>query len=212
MLPADLLKKILDAIASGDEKAQAALLPEIVTALSGSGEPAAASAADPLAAGADPLPEEEVAAMAVLKKLTGKVSVGEAVAEYAAMSARIGKIEADAQVLEDSSRRELVGKLVKLGAELPATAWEPLADDADPKAPRTPVKRLRTEPIADLRARVEALSKAAPVKLSRVEAPESGDDAEPVVLSKSEQAYCDKHKITPAAFAARKGSVARSRK
>lgn len=204
----ELLKKILDAIASGDEKAQAALLPEIVAAMSGV-EPAASEGADPLAAGADPAPPapEEAAALAVLKKLTGKESVGEAVAEFAALSARVDKINADAAVLELSSRRELVGRLVKHGHELPGTAWLPLAAGADEKAPRTPCKRLADEPIDELRARVELLCKGAPK--AQLAPPEDG--AGEVVLSKAEQDYCDKHKITPAQFALKKNSTTRTR-
>ncbi len=207
----ELLKKILDAIASGDEKAQAALLPEIVTAMGASGAPPPAPAGDPLAAGADPVPPkpEEAAALAVLKKLTGKESLGEAVAEFAALSSRVAKLDADAEALELSSRRELTGKLVKLGVELPGFAWEALAADAKPDAPRTPCKRLMAEPIEDLRARVEALSKAAPKP--RLEAPASGDDSEEIELSKDELAYCAKHNITKEAFAKKRSGTVRTR-
>lgn len=206
----ELLKKILDAIASGDEKAQAALLPEIVAAMAGAeGAPDTSAPADPLAAAADPAAPkpEEAAAMSALMKLTGKASLGEAIAHYTSLATRVTKLDADSAVLELSSRRELVGDLVKLGAELPATAWEPLADNAAADAPRTPVKRLMSEPVADLRARVALLGKSKPAA-AKIEPPEAGGTDTLIALSKDEVAFCAKHGLTPEQYAAKKaGSV-----
>lgn len=68
----------------------------------------------------------------------------------------VATLAAEKKVLEDGERRQLVGTLVKLGHELPATAW---SDDAGTK-PAEPWASMKLE---TLRARVEALTGTKPI-------------------------------------------------
>ena len=99
------------------------------------------------------------AALSALRALTGKESAGEAVSVIALKFAQLDKITESQMALDASSRRELVGELVKLGAEVPATAWE---GDAEK---RLPVERLRNESVDSMRSRVTALRASRPEQL-----------------------------------------------
>ncbi|MFA5706319.1 MAG: hypothetical protein WDA41_08195, partial [Candidatus Neomarinimicrobiota bacterium] len=79
--------------------------------------------------------------------------------ELRALRARLDVLEGERAEAESAERRLLVGDLVRLGAETPATAWR-----GDP-AQRAPVARLLCEPIAELRSRVATLrtARSAPV-------------------------------------------------
>lgn len=208
MIPDALLKKILDAIAAGDEKAQAALLPEIVAAIAGGGggEPAGA---DPMAASAgtppaDPSkPEDKPVAASALAKAMGCATDEEAAAEIVKLRKTVAAQNEGTAAVELETRRELVGELVKLGYEFPATAWA-----GDPKD-RKPAKRLQDEPIHELRARV-TLCKAAP--RATIEAPETGSSdvqAEIAKLSKTTLDAIKKKGMTPEQFIAERGNVLR---
>lgn len=216
----ELMKKLLAVIASQDEKAALALLPELVTGIAAeeAGEPAAA--ADPLAAAADsPVPapgdpkkpEEAAAASAALTALSklagGATEPGEIVRKLTDMAAAVTKITADSAALEASERRGLVATLVKLGAELPATAWE-----GEPEK-LVVCKRLSAEPITDLRARVEKLKAARPAPLN-LEAPPKGASAAEVTeqvkaLSAAELGRIKSAGMTPEQFIAAKHSAVR---
>lgn len=202
----ELLKKILDAIASGDEKAQAALLPEIVAAMAGAEGATDEPAADPMAAAADPAPADpEKPAVVASKELSpiakalGCATEEEAAQAVLKLQKQVNEHAAASASVELETRRGLVAELVKLGVEFPATAWK-----GDPKN-LAPADRLAAEPIAELRARVE-LHKAAGPRLP-AEAPPTGSTE--VKLSKTEQDFCTKHGLTPEQFQARKASVAR---
>jgi phage I-like protein len=74
------------------------------------------------------------AATRKLARLSGKKEIGEVVCEveswrasHLELEAEKAKIAKERTLLEGSERRKLVGELVKLGAEIPATAWQ----DAD---------------------------------------------------------------------------------
>ena len=205
----ELLKKILDAIASGDEKAQAALLPEIVAAQAG-GAPADPPNADPMAASAgtppaDPTkPDDKPVAASALAKAMGCATDAEAAAEIVKLRKQVNEHADGTAAVELETRRELVGDLVKLGFEFPATAWA-----GDPKD-RKPVKRLLDEPIGELRARV-LLCKATP--RTAIEAPETGPgsdvQAEIAKLSKEKLDAIKAKGMTPEQFIAARGTVLR---
>jgi hypothetical protein len=213
----ELMKKLLDIIASQDEKAALALLSEIAAASAGAPAEPAAATADPLAAAADPpvpapgdKPEEAKAATAMIKALStlagGATEPGEIVRKLSDMSATVAKMSADAAALEASERRGLVASLVKLGVELPATAWE-----GDPTK-LIVCKRLSAEPIADLRARVEKLRAVKPA--INLEAPPKGaapELAEQVkALSAHELKVIKEKGMTPEQFiSAKKNAVRR---
>jgi phage I-like protein len=151
----EVIRKALDAIEAGDESAALQILKELIASAAG----AAPEPEEPPAAEASPdMPPEEQTALAALAReactLTGHSSAGEALealrALYAERAQRAQTDAAEAAARELSSRRELVGELVKLTVEYPSTAWA----DAEK---RIPCKRLSDEPIADLRARVATL-------------------------------------------------------
>jgi len=79
--------------------------------------------------------------------------------ENAQLKAQVASLGAVLDQIESNERRACVGELVKLGVEIPATAWE---DEAG----NIPVARLRSEPLADLKARIAKLSavKSQPVR------------------------------------------------
>ena len=143
-----------------------------------------------------PAPEEDPTALTALsvalKELTGSESPGEIVTWLKGIAQRIDSLDADRAALELSSRRELVGTLVKLGVEFPSTAWE-----GDPKN-RKPVKRLADEPIEELRARVKLLSAARP--RTGGEKPTS---AETLTITDAHRVGAKKLGITPEEFAQR---------
>ncbi len=115
-----------------------------------------------MAAEGEPKPEEEEekAVAASLVRLSGRKTVLEALSEVEAWKASHlelvdakAKLAAEKLALETSERRKLVGELVKLGAEIPATAW---SDDKG----SVPCERLASEPLEGLRARVAKLTAA----------------------------------------------------
>jgi len=151
------------------------------------------------------------AASRVLVRLTGRKEIGEAMSEvetwrksHLELEEGRTKLATERTTLESSERRRLVGELVKLKAETPATAW---AKDKDgiPDG-KTPIARLASEPIAELRARVDALS---PPKGARreeqIRPPAKTDDKHG--LSEHELAICAERKIDPAKYAATRAGI-----
>lgn len=117
--------------------------------------PKAASGAAPMVAAA-----RLATASRVLVRLSGKKEIGEIVREVEAwhtshveLEKRQGELAKERATLEASERHRLVADLVKLGAEIPATAW---ADD-DAKQPAEPWASM---PLEQLRTRVEKLTLA----------------------------------------------------
>jgi len=155
-----LIAEALDALTAGDAEKCAEILKAVIA--SAAGAPADAGAGDGSGASTeataeppDPDPEKDDAeAMArALSSLLKVQSAAEVVAAVKALSADVAALKLSRDADEHNERVQLVGELVKLGAELPATAWA----DADK---RVPVDVLRTMPMPALRARVEAFRKA----------------------------------------------------
>lgn len=201
-----------------------ALLEEMIAAAAAGGETAApADGGGDGAAAASATNEEQASAIAAARAamtLTGKPNAGAAMAELARRSAVAVEVEqreatlaADRATLEATERRSLVGELVKLGVEIPATAW------SDEKG-TVPVERLAKEPIAELRSRVAALSAAPGGLRTAPKAPASGgsaapggkdvtlDDGKVVALSAREVAMCGEMKVDPKEYAAKKAGKA----
>jgi hypothetical protein len=176
-----LIQEALDALISGDDAKCAELLKSLVASAAGA-EPSEAPSSDDAA---PPNPEADAAAATVsqLCKLTGKASAGEVVALVTELLSAARKAKADQDLIDATSRVELVGELVKLGVEWPATAWQ-----GDPKD-KTPVARLASEPLADLRARVATLRALVP---ARIEA--TAPKGTVAMLSAADQAEADKIK------------------
>jgi phage I-like protein len=174
-----LVKKALDALEGGDAAGALELLKSLI-ASAATGEapdaPADDAPAEPLAEDAEPEPDPEKDQMsAQLRQLREA---------RAADRRELDALRAERQEREDTERRALVGELVTLECELPATAWDDPTEDA-PK----PAKRLRDEPIADLRARVKALREGKPARTERRPPAHSG---ETIKLSEAEQAAYNK--------------------
>jgi hypothetical protein len=133
-------------------------------------------------------PEEDgVATMAAAGRLfamTGKATFSEAIDDvdtwrksHLAIESWKAQVAQDREALEAAERGTLYGRLVELGAETPATLWvDPLATK------KVAVKRLSTEPLADLRKRVTALSAAKP-KANGTTPPAAGGSAPVARLS-----------------------------
>lgn len=149
-----------------------------------------------------------VTATRALVRLSGKREIGEIVREVEAwkeshvtLEGERTKLAKERAALEGSERRRLVGELVKLGAETPATAWA--EDDKGVNDGKTPVKRLADEPILELRARVAKLAKAKGSPKDPAFAPGKN----PGGLSEREIAMCAERKIDPAKYAATRAGI-----
>jgi hypothetical protein len=131
--------------------------------------------------------------------LVGKSDPGEAIAEIARRSAlavdleqREAAVARDRAVLELTERKALVASLVKIGAETPDTSG---------LASGTLVPRLVSEPIAELRARVAAMTAARPA--ARV-VPPAGDADD---LTPAERAKCKAKGISPETYIATRAGI-----
>lgn len=155
----DQVKAIIEAIKTGDSASALALLEQMLVAEAtddpGDAAPPAPPGANPTDGTADPS-AGDASAMAALARALG-TDVGGVVSAVTQLRERVDAQERREAVIELGARRDLVAELVKLGVEIPATAWS-----GDP-AQRQPCKRLMAEPIAELRARVEQLRAARPV-------------------------------------------------
>lgn len=143
-------------------------------------------------------PPEEGIAVRSITAMTGQEDLSASLDQiktwreaFLKQEAQEAKNEADRKALETVERRSLVVKLVKLGAEVPATAWS----DSTGKEP---CLRLASEPIGDLRARVETLSKAKPEVRNELKQPA----AAAFELSKRQLALCTELNVNPQEYAA----------
>jgi hypothetical protein len=200
----------------------AAMVKKVQNAANGEGEPeppedmapaegtpeAMAAAAPPVVAAA-----RIQVATRMLARLSGKKEIGQVVAEVEAwrkshleLAAERAKLATERATLESSERCKLVAALVRLKAETPATAW---AKDKDgiPDG-KTPVERLANEPIAELRARVAALSLPNGTRDETPRPPpKTGGTEEKYELSERELAMCTERKIDPAKYAATRAAI-----
>lgn len=113
--------------------------------------------------------------------------------ENAQLKTQIAVLSAQVQAHDSAERRGYVAELVKLGAEIPATAWEDSAGTV-------PVARLRSEPIGELKARVAKLS-AVTSPARRVVPVGNVSD-----LSESELQACKETGCSPETYAALKAA------
>lgn len=209
-MTAEQLAQLAEILGMGSEAmvedvlaAVAAVVKKVAEAAAGPA-PEAAPAPEAMAEGEEPKPEEEEekAVAASLVRLSGRKTALEALSEVEAwkashleLAAEKAKLAAERQALETSERRKLVGELVKLGAEIPATAW---ADDKG----TVPVVRLTSEPLEELRARVKALS-GAPRAQAAIRAPVMGAGG----LTERELEMCKTKKIDPAKYAETRAAI-----
>lgn len=91
-------------------------------------------------------------------------------AETAKQAKLVAELQAERAARESTERRELVAELVKLGRELPATAWSD--DEAT-----TPRGSLGTMPMPELRERVSAFAKLGAMTFGQASKPPAAADA-----------------------------------
>lgn len=207
MRPEDI-RKAIEALKEENGDAALAILESALVAAAGGEEMEEPDTEEPAASEAEAPSEEPreeelaqqdaVKALRALSVITGTADTDEIVTLAASWAKRIADVEEREQEIELSERRVLVGELVKLGAELPSTAWE-----GDAKA-RKPVARLLSEPLDGLKARVNALKGARPAAVKPPTAPSSA-----VKLSQVDLKAAEAMKITPEEYAARKAAAVR---
>jgi hypothetical protein len=196
-----LISEALDALIAGDvAKCTEILKSVVVSAATGGAAPDAAVAES---AAPDPATPENADAptMQAMSRTVCDAVGCQTLGESLERIKTLRKLESDSLAAiasaENVQRVELVGALVTLGVDTPATAWA----DSEKKIP---CARLAAEPIADLRARVTAL-RAAKGTPARVEPPV----APVTTLSKVELAEIKKRGWTEDEYIARKASVVR---
>lgn len=141
--------------------------------------------------------KEAMAAASELMTLTEETSAGAALERvklwrqaYVDSERARDEVTAKQAALDSAERRRLVGELVKLGAETPATAWSDTAGSV-------PVARLSAEPLPDLRSRVKSLAAARPAgRAPRAPATRSPSDQ----LTPEQLRICAEYKCDPAEF------------
>lgn len=137
----ELLKTLLIEAATGGEGEA----PEAPEAL------AEAPEAPPAKPAEDPAVKAALSTLSALRTACGAKSDDDLVAKLSATFREVGTLSERREALDSTERAQLVGRLVELRSETPATAWE----DADK---RMPCARLRGESLESLRDRVRALS------------------------------------------------------
>jgi hypothetical protein len=160
-----IIKDALDALEAGDAPKALEILKALIASAAGAPaeEPPVPEGGDALEDTPDEVPEDPEALRALaraVRTVTGRHGAGEAEAELLRLRARVDALDAERAALDSSARRELVTELVRIGAEVPATAWQ-----GDP-ARRIPARRFEAEPVAELRARVEVLRAARPAPVA----------------------------------------------
>ena len=199
----ELITKALDAIEAGDSASAIAILKQLIASAASDGDSVPPTPGDPVTESSDTpptdpsVPEKPKANPAAYsKEIATLTTLNESLAT------RLAALESERAAEDLEVRRELITELVKMGYELPATAWT-----GDP-AKRTPCKRLTAEPIAEMRARVAALKAARPVALSNLEPPITGAP-DITTLSKAELKACKERGLDPAEYVVAKQNAVR---
>jgi hypothetical protein len=174
------LKAALDAIEAGDKDAGMAILKELIAAAAGGGAPPAGAEELAVETPAETPPKEEpkpeeMKALALLTTITGTKDLKSAALKLRSVVEYVDTARASNLKVDAVTRLALVGKLVQLRAESPASAF------ADPDK-RVLVKRLANMDLDDMQqwvTKLEADPTRKPVK--GAEPPEGGgapgDDA-----------------------------------
>lgn len=189
MMDVGLVKKALEALESGDADAAKSVLSEVI-ASAASGDPDPKSDEDPAEASPEKSEEDSDAAAsqtdggaaalaAFLRRELGSRSNADVAAKVALLSAQVESLELERKANEQRERVELVGELVRLGREIPATAWA----NSDRSVPSDAYASM---PLSSLRGRVAAF-RASPLPTVHVSPPK----AEQAQLSAAEQRLAD---------------------
>lgn len=171
MITPELVKALIEALKNNDGEAALKIAEEmLVTLAGGGGEPSAEELATQQNAEtppADPNEEEqappnEASATAMLLRITGTTSLAAAESRLKTVIQNYDTAAQQRATVDKASRLELIGKLVNLGAETPASAWT-----GDPEK-RQPCKRLAAMDLEEMRAWVSQLE-ADPARAQRQE-------------------------------------------
>lgn len=198
----ELAAEAVTIIESGDGAQALELLKKLITEqLGGETEEEPGSSESE---GEAPAASDETAAE--LSSITGETDVKKALSVLKSWKRVIDETASASKTVELNERKSLVGKLVQLGAETPATAYE---EDGSRLT-----ERLSKEPLASLKARVAALSAlkrpAARPPVKTVAAPSAKDIAGAKALSVKLSARAGTTVVvTPEEFAARRNQAVR---
>lgn len=196
----ELIQAMIAAIESGDPEAMKAVITEVLAGL-------AATSGDSEGAGDTPPPAAEStatnAADADAADAADDNDDEETNAVVRGLQATVNELLAEREARDLVERRSLVARLVKLGVETPATAWSGKPDD------QKPCKRLMSEPIVDMRKRVDEM---AAVRGALPAEPPARVLPGVETLSAAELAACKKRGIDPADYIARKASAVKTRR
>lgn len=213
MFSADQVKAAIDALAGGDGAAALEILQALLTAAASGedptktpdkGAPPAAAGAGAQSGNAETAPPEMAALARGVIALFGG-DAGSALVAVTALKAESDARTKDAAVLESAERRTLTAELVKLGVEVPGTAWIDPDQTGDALAPAEHIAKM---PIATLRKRVSLIKSTRTAGTAPGHRPPAGPAAKRA-LNKNELAYCKRHNITADEFEARKATAVR---
>jgi phage I-like protein len=155
LMDPSLVKSALEALIAGDSAAALKILQEMIaTAAGASPEAPEAPAAEALSETPGepaPKPGEELKALA---KTLSDATKGQSDL-IVQLRSQLAALQGEHTEREATERKALVGDLVKLGVEIPATAWKDASKGI-------PCARLASETLVELRARVDALRAALP--------------------------------------------------
>ena len=155
-----MVKAAMDALIAGDGDKALALLKEAIAAAA-AGDEAAAPSDDATAEAADEAPDEEAdeedkdkdaALSKALARLLKVDSQRDILANVKSLQRDVNALKMAKEADEHLERVDLVGRLVKLGVEIPATAW----DDADAQRPADHLRRMSLSKLRDRVAAFEA--------------------------------------------------------
>ncbi len=178
-----LFQAALDALIAGDAAKCAEILKQLIAAAAGAepAEPDEGAPGDATAEPADPaVPAARALAAALRAALHVEGDDTKVLAEVKRMRAQVDALTLSRDADERNERVALCGELVKLGAELPATAW------ANPEK-QVPSEALSAMSMPVLRARVASFRARGPLASGRV-APPQGEPTGEAALSDSDRA------------------------
>lgn len=209
------LKAAIEAIKNQDGDAALALLEDIVVGAPAEGEAPPDGSATTEAAEVEPpapgTPTAENVALGLILRATGAKDLAGAEASLRSMAAASNETVATRNAVTLAARRELIGELIALGVETPATAWEGKPELLTPKA------RFEAETVDDLRARVTQIKAARGLKPDARPPATGTTEGAPLdvaaavkALKPSELAECKKRGIDPADYVARKANAVRT--
>lgn len=196
----DLAAKAAKIVEDADEKGALDLVKEmLVSAAAGGAAPA--DEPPPEAATADALEDEKKDELVAAAVQAATAAVSQTTELVRSLQTSVQTLTAERTAAESVERASLVGRLVELRAETPATAY--VGDAKDQLC-----ARLASEPIAELRTRVTELAKSAPPSV--LKQPTTPSETRVRTFTPAQLAEAAKRGMTPEQLAARVESAVRT--